>query len=98
MKKLLLLLIIIITLVNCNKTDETLKIIIKNEIDHINKYNYIQKNSKDTIIIKYIDSLKIKFKEEAFETKGFLESKEGILYGHFPETLNLIDDYIYKLK
>lgn len=98
MKKLILLFITIL-LISCNginNADPLLTNVIKNEIKHIDNYNKIRKISKDSNVNKYIDSLKINFKNDAIITKTILINKKGIIFGNLKESQNLLEEYIKK--
>lgn len=97
MKKIILLLSLL-SLTSCGETDRKIKIYVKCENTHLDRYIYIRQHSTNAMIIHYIDSLKIQFKKEALLSKGFLKAKEGIMYGHFPESLEIIEEYINKLE
>lgn len=99
--KNLLTLFIIIFLTSCNgldNQDDIINQIIENETKHLNRYNYIQKTSKDTIITNYISILKDSLKSTAEETKTELYENDGFYFGDLSEPKYRIEEYIKLCK
>lgn len=92
MKKLILILSTIL-LFSCNDKDKLISSYLEGEQKHLNNYNWISRNSKDSNIINSIDSLKIIFKDEALKSKGALESNNTYLIP-FDKSIKLINIYI----
>lgn len=101
MKKLLLLLGVVLTLTSCDGIDSKDKLIstvLKIETEHLQRYNKLQKMSKDTAVVNYISKVKDSLKSDALEAKGILEGESGVMYGSLKDSKNMVDEYIELCK
>ena len=100
MKKLILL-GIGMCLISCDGIDSKDSIIsqvLKIETVHLKRYNTLQKLSKDTATVNYISKVKDSLKLDAFEAKGVLNSRSGIMHGSLSESKVMLDEYIELCK
>jgi len=101
MKKLLSILVLSITLISCDgidNKDKLLSTIIESDTKHLQRYNTLQKISKDTSVVNYISKLKDSLKLEAIEAKGTLSGASGIYFGSLTKSQILVEDYIKLCK
>lgn len=99
MKKLLLLLVILLT-ISCDgfdSKDEIVETVLKVETTHLKRYNQLLQltnNSKDTLISNYIIKVKDTLKNEALIVKGVIDGNSGIMFGEMKNSKNKINEYI----
>ena len=99
MKKLLLLLIILLS-ISCDgidSKDQFSESVLKVETTHLKRYNQLlqlTKNSKDTVVSNYIIKVKDTLKNDALTAKGIIEGNSGIMFGEMKNSKNKIDEYI----
>ena len=106
MKNLLLLLLLlllgaVLVLTSCDGIDSKDKLIssiLKVETEHLQRYNKLQKVSKDTALVNYISKIKDSLKTEALVAKGTLEAKSGIINGSLENFKKILDEYIELCK
>lgn len=75
-----------------NYADELMTIVVKGEQKHLNRYNEMQRLTKDTNIINYIDTVKILLRDEANKAYGTMDTSEG--YYTMDESKKLLKIYI----
>lgn len=99
MKKLLLLLVILLS-ISCDgidSKDQLIESVLKVETTHLKRYNQLlqlTKNSKDTVVSNYIIKVKDTLKNDALTAKGIIEGNSGIMFGEMKNSKNKIDEYI----
>jgi len=111
MKKILYftLILLSLTVISCDggisdlfsvtsNTDEIISSQMKTEQIHLNNYNKIKRMTTDTLVIKFIDSLKKDYVKTVHEVKGMVQSHVGFTHGNLKESLTNINTYIDSLK
>jgi hypothetical protein len=101
MKKVLTFLLLSLMFISCNdinNIDDKLSTVIKVEIEHLKRYNNIQKLSKDTVVINYIIKVKDSLKISAIKSQGLIEGKTGLIFGDLKKPQEELKKYIKLCK
>ena len=97
MKKLILGAILLFSILSCDgldSKDELISKVLKIETEHLQRYNRIQKTSKDTATINYIHKLKDTLRADAFKASGTIEASSGIMIGSMTKSKAILEEYI----